>query len=127
MTNVAGRVHELSRFTRILRKYGSLFVVAFAILVTLFLLWLEIDFRVTPENFEKLENGMSLAQTQEILGRPTQVNARHGEVTAWWQGAHWSIQISFDAGGHLCKKGCAYSEGAPAFSLIRSLRQRWGF
>ncbi|MES0874485.1 outer membrane protein assembly factor BamE [Sinimarinibacterium sp. HSW-8] len=69
------------------------------IAVSVLALWLVACNRVTPENYEKIESGMSRDEVHALLGKPDEVSGggvgRMTLMTERWNGREHVISVTF--------------------------------
>jgi hypothetical protein len=79
--------------------------------------------RITPDNCDRIQVGMSAEEVNTILGRPPdlEIPMRAGPILepgAWldekiWSGERWEILVDLDHHGRVTAKACINLEAAP--------------
>jgi hypothetical protein len=95
------------------RKLLAAKVAGLAVLVAVgaFALWPRAD-RITRENFDRIQNGMSQAEVEAVLGPPGDYRSgptypdiapqpKKGSPPIWWKANGAQIWVFFDPSGHV--------------------------
>jgi hypothetical protein len=95
--------------------------------------------RITPENCDRIEVGMTQGEVEAILGRPADLDnlwaAKPLPKSSIWAGEQWTIMVEFDASGRVLARACEEGGegelrelfGLPELTFWQKLRRSLGW
>jgi hypothetical protein len=95
--------------------------------------------RITPENYDRIAEGMTQGEVEAILGRPADLDnlwaAKPLPKSSIWAGEQWTIMVEFDASGRVLARACEEGGegelrelfGLPELTFWQKLRRSLGW
>ncbi len=82
-----------------MKRRDTLSILALALILSLAIIQLGCECRISQKNFQKVETGMTEAEVEKILGEPTQAASLSvggfSGTTSTWKGEGGTIAIQF--------------------------------